>query len=70
MSLETVTSLEATRIGFRLPSSHAARRAEKSMTFHGQMDSIGDEISLADVGLIYVFVCVGCFETTSLLQSS
>jgi hypothetical protein len=41
----------------------------RSMTFYGQLDSIGDDINLADCGLIYVFVCFDCFETRSLLQS-
>ncbi len=39
------------------------------MTFYGQLDSIGDKYDLADCGLIYVFVCFGCFETKSILQS-
>ena len=41
----------------------------KEMTFYGQLDSIGDEISLADCGMIYVFVCFDCFETKSVLQT-
>jgi hypothetical protein len=40
------------------------------MTFHAQIDSINDEIALADCGMIYVFVCFDCFETKSLLQSA
>jgi hypothetical protein len=39
------------------------------MTFYGQLDSINDEFNLADCGMIYVFVCFGCFETKSVLQS-
>ena len=41
---------------------------DKPMTFYGQLDSIGDDICLADCGLIYVFVCFDCFETRSVLQ--
>lgn len=41
----------------------------EAMTFYGQLDSIGDEHCLADVGMIYVFVCFGCFTARSLLQS-
>jgi hypothetical protein len=41
----------------------------KSMSFYGQLDSVGDDICLADCGMIYVFVCFGCFETKSVLQS-
>ncbi|MEM8653986.1 MAG: hypothetical protein AAGF36_04510 [Pseudomonadota bacterium] len=41
----------------------------KNMTFYGQLDSIGDDIVLADAGLIHVWVCMDCFETKSVLQS-
>ena len=41
----------------------------KAMTFYGQLDSIGDEIDLADCGMIYVFVCFDCFTTHSVLQA-
>jgi hypothetical protein len=41
----------------------------KDMTFYAQIDSINDEIVLADCGMIYVFVCFDCFETKSVLQS-
>jgi len=41
----------------------------KEMTFYAQLDSINDEIILADCGMIYVFVCFYCFETKSVLQS-
>jgi len=40
-----------------------------AMTFYGQLDSVGDAIVLADVGMIYVFVCFDCFTTASVLQS-
>ncbi len=39
------------------------------MTFYGQLDSVGDTICLADVGMIYIFVCFDCFTTRSVLQS-
>ncbi|MBU0755877.1 MAG: hypothetical protein KJ645_12105 [Planctomycetes bacterium] len=42
---------------------------KSSMTFYGQLDSIGDDFSLADCGMIYIFVCFDCFTTKSLLQS-
>jgi hypothetical protein len=38
------------------------------MTFYAQLDSIGDEVHLADCGLIYVFVCFDCFSTESVFQ--
>ena len=43
---------------------------EKKMTFYGQLDSIGDDVCLADCGMIYVFVCFDCFSVNSVLQSS
>jgi hypothetical protein len=39
------------------------------MTFYAQLDSINDEFCLADVGMIYVFVCFDCYDTKSILQS-
>lgn len=39
------------------------------MTFYAQLDSISDEFSLADCGLIFVFVCFDCFKTTSFIDS-
>ena len=39
------------------------------MTFYGQLDSIGDAVSLADCGMIYVFVCFDCYECQAILQS-
>lgn len=41
----------------------------QTMTFYGQLDSIGDEYCLADCGMIFVFVCFDCFETKSVLQT-
>ncbi|MCB9772141.1 MAG: hypothetical protein H6754_06285 [Candidatus Omnitrophica bacterium] len=39
------------------------------MSFYAQLDTIGPEYSLADCGLIYVFICFDCYETKSLIQS-
>jgi hypothetical protein len=39
------------------------------MTFYGQLDSINDDFVLADVGLVYVFVCFDDFTSTSIVQS-
>jgi hypothetical protein len=41
----------------------------EDMTFYGQLDSINDEIVLADAGLVFVFVCFDCFTSTSFIQS-
>jgi hypothetical protein len=42
----------------------------EKMTFYGQLDSINDDICIADVGMIYVFLCFGCFQSFSTVQSS
>ncbi len=44
-------------------------RCQQPMTFYGQLDSIGDNYSIADVGMIYVFLCFGCFEAEAFVQS-
>ena len=41
----------------------------ETMTFYGQLDSINDDYVLADVGLVFVFVCFNCFTSTSFIQS-
>jgi hypothetical protein len=35
------------------------------MTFYGQLDSVGDDLVLADAGLVHVFVCFDCFEAAA-----
>jgi hypothetical protein len=40
------------------------------MTFYGQLDSVGDELCIADCGMIYVFLCFDCFEARAIVQSS
>ena len=40
------------------------------MTFYSQLDSINDDFCLADCGMIYVFICLDCYESKSLVQSS
>ncbi len=39
------------------------------MTFFGQLDSINDDIVLADAGLVYVFVCFNDFQAQAIVQS-
>jgi Domain of unknown function (DUF1963) len=46
------------------PSGHG------KMTFYGQLDSINDDICIADCGMIYVFICFDCFEAISIVQSN
>jgi hypothetical protein len=40
------------------------------MTFYGQLDSISDDICIADVGLIYVFLCFDCFDVRAIVDST
>ena len=39
------------------------------MTFYGQLDSVGDDATIADCGLIYVFVCFDDFAARAIVQS-
>jgi len=39
------------------------------MTFYAQLDSINDEYSIADCGMVYVFVCFDCNTVSSFIQS-
>lgn len=41
----------------------------KEMTLYAQLDSLGDEVCIADCGMIYVFICFDCITTKSILQS-
>jgi len=45
------------------------RSCREKMTFYGQFDSINDQFCIADRGMIYVFLCFGCYESTSMVQS-
>ena len=39
------------------------------MTFYGQLDSINDDVCIADCGMVYVFLCFDCYETAAIVQS-
>ena len=41
----------------------------QQMTFYGQLDSISDDIAIADAGMVYVFICFDDFKATALIQS-
>jgi len=45
------------------------RSCSASMSFYGQLDSIGDDIALADAGVVEVFVCFNCFEAAARVES-
>lgn len=44
-------------------------RFGKPMTFYAQLDSISEEFMIADRGMIYVFICLDCFEVKAVVQS-
>ena len=39
------------------------------MTFYAQLDSINDDVVIADCGLIYVYMCFDCYTTSAHVQS-
>jgi hypothetical protein len=41
----------------------------EQMAFYAQLDSINDDISIADCGMIYVFICFDCYKTVSMVHS-
>ena len=45
------------------------RSCGERMTFYGQLDSIGDDLILADAGLVYVFVGFNDYEARAIVQS-
>jgi hypothetical protein len=45
------------------------RECGERMSFYGQLDSINDEMVLADAGLVYVFVCFNDFSAQAVVQS-
>ena len=40
------------------------------MDFFAQLDSIGDELSIADCGMVYIFLCWSCYSAQAFIQSS
>jgi hypothetical protein len=51
------------------PEVPTCRECRRDMEFYGQLDSLGDKACLADCGIVYVFVCHGCYTTQSILQT-
>jgi hypothetical protein len=45
------------------------RSCNEVMSFYGQLDSIGDDLVLADAGVVLVFVCFDCFEADAIVSS-
>lgn len=65
--LQTQTGRETTYL--QQAETPVCSNCHESMTFYGQLDSINDEFILADCGLVYVFVCFGCFTAQAFVQS-
>lgn len=42
----------------------------ETMSFYGQLDSLNDEIVLADAGVVAVFVCFDCGQADALIVST
>jgi hypothetical protein len=51
------------------PAAVTKLPAHGKMTFYAQLDSINDDICIADCGMIQVFLCFDCFATKSVVQS-
>ena len=39
-------------------------------TFYGQLDSVNDDVILADAGVVLVFICFDCFEAVAQVASA
>ena len=50
------------------PDYPRCRSCRAPMTLYGQLDSIGDDVALADGGVVQVFVCFDCFEARHALR--
>jgi hypothetical protein len=44
----------------RLGKPHPGAQTVETMTVYGQLDSGGDKVTIADVGMVYVFACFDC----------
>ncbi len=42
---------------------------DAEMTFVSQLDSVGDDLEFADVGLLFTYLCFDCFEAVSFIES-
>jgi hypothetical protein len=52
------------------PDYPRCRGCAEVMSFYGQLDSIGDDVALADAGVVQVFVCFNCFEAAARVVST
>jgi hypothetical protein len=48
------------------PECHSCHQ---KMSFYGQLDSVGDDMTIADCGMIYVFLCFDCYEAKAIVHS-
>ncbi len=44
-------------------------QCHEAMTFYGQLDSVGNDLCIADLGLVLVFMCFGCYQAKALVQT-
>ena len=68
--LEVGIDLVESRSSCKMNNGRVARPVTAKMTFYGQLDSINDDICIADCGMIYVFICFDCFKAISIVQSN
>lgn len=47
----------------------SCRSCGNRMTFYGQLDSINQDILIADAGIVMVFICFDCFEAQAVIES-
>jgi hypothetical protein len=47
----------------KCPSCHT------KMSFYGQLDSVGSDMTIADCGMVYVFICFDCYEAKAVVHS-
>ena len=42
---------------------------KEKMVFYAQLDSINDDFCIGDCGMLYIFICLDCLETKTIIQS-
>ena len=61
------------RVGGDCPLSDSDRpvcsSCRERMAFYGQLDTMNDDIVIADAGLLAVFICHGCGEAAAVVVS-
>jgi len=52
-----------TPTGMRAADYPVCRSCQAQMSFYGQLDSVGDQVCIADCFAVAVFICFDCFTT-------